>query len=83
VVKIDVEGAELLVLEGAKETIRKAKPILAFEHVWSEEGSPRVYELLSGLGMRVFDMDGSGPLSRNEFFDVLQQGNRWNWIAHD
>jgi FkbM family methyltransferase len=30
--KIDVEGAEMLVLEGAKETISKGRPVVIFEH---------------------------------------------------
>ncbi|MEZ5046735.1 MAG: FkbM family methyltransferase [Chitinophagaceae bacterium] len=32
VIKIDVEGGELLVLEGAMQTIKKYKPIIIFEH---------------------------------------------------
>lgn len=31
-IKIDVEGAEHLVIEGAKETIKKFKPVIMFEH---------------------------------------------------
>jgi FkbM family methyltransferase len=31
-IKIDVEGAEMLVLEGARETISRGKPVVIFEH---------------------------------------------------
>ena len=31
-IKIDVEGAEMLVLEGAQKTINRCKPIIVFEH---------------------------------------------------
>ena len=82
-VKIDVEGAEMLVLEGASETLRKAVPVVAFEHVWDADTSPAVYQFLSDLSLRIFDMDGNGPFERSKFLEALQEGDRWNWLAHE
>lgn len=85
-VKIDVEGAELLVLEGAMHTFRLAKPIIALEHGWHGgqdiEHSESIFRLISeDLCLRLFDMDGNGPLGRSEFLEGLQ--TRWNWVAHE
>ena len=84
-VKIDVDGAELLLLEGAMDTLRRAKPTIAIEHGWNLEDlgvSNEIYKLLcDGIGLRLFDMDGNGPLDRPEFLDGLNSG--WNWIAHE
>ena len=82
--KIDVEGAELLVLEGALETLREARCVVAVEHVWHEQQSGELYNLLSGeLRLRAFDMDGRGPLTRSEFLESSEKGDRWNWIFHE
>ena len=83
-VKIDVEGAERLVLEGAMRTFSTAKPTIAFEHGWhgseDPERSEPVYRLIcEDLGLRLFDMDGNGPLGLSAFFDGLR--TRWNWVA--
>lgn len=56
-VKIDVEGAELMVLQGGMETIRACRPILFLELLrkWSQPFGyhpNEVIELLAGLGYR-------------------------------
>ena len=85
-VKIDVEGAERLVLEGAMRVFRLAKPTIAFEHGWNSdqdiERSEPIYKLIcEDLGLRLFDMDGNGPLGPSQFLDGLR--TRWNWVAHE
>jgi FkbM family methyltransferase len=81
IVKIDVEGAERRVLRGAMDTLRRAQPVIAFEHVWDPEGSEEIFGLIvDDLGLRIFDMDGNGPLGRAQFFEGLTRG--WNWVAH-
>ncbi len=87
-IKIDVEGAELEVLRGAIQTISLHKPVVIFEH--GKGAAPRygtrpadVYELLSGeAGLRLFDIDGNGPLSANAFSEAFERGEVWNFVAH-
>jgi FkbM family methyltransferase len=84
-IKVDVEGAEGLVFEGAMNTIRRAKPIIAFEHGPGGAdnygtGPADIFDLLTReAGLRIFDMDGNGPLSLADFSDPR---GRFNWIAH-
>jgi FkbM family methyltransferase len=86
-IKIDVEGGERQVIEGALETISRHAPIVCFEHGPGAEHayatSPQqVYDLLvAQAGMRVFDIDGNGPYSRDQFVEVYHQPI-WNFVAH-
>jgi FkbM family methyltransferase len=86
-IKIDVEGGERQVLEGAIETISRHSPIVCFEHGPGAEGeygtSPKqVYQLLVGLvGMQIFDIDGDGPYSESQFVRQYRQPI-WNFVAH-
>jgi FkbM family methyltransferase len=86
-IKVDVEGAELAVLRGGIETLRRYRPLVALEHGSTALGfgttHRMVHDLLAGeAGLRIFDMDGNGPLSAAEFDRVADPpGKRWNFIA--
>lgn len=88
-IKIDVEGGERQVIEGAIETIVRHRPIVVFEH-----GKPsarhydtepgEVFDLLAGrAGLRIFDLDGTGPYARQGFGAVVDRGMHFNFVAHD
>ena len=84
--KIDVEGAELLVLRGAAETIAKHRPLVVFEHGaggFDNYGarSGDLHDLLvRDCGMRIFDLAGDGPYSRQQF-EALFTAPIWNFLA--
>jgi FkbM family methyltransferase len=83
IVKVDVEGAELEVLEGAINTLQIHRPVVLFEHQPSSTSdSGDVFDLLAvEAGFSVFDLDGQGPYSRNGFLAVVQSRMRWNFVA--
>jgi FkbM family methyltransferase len=85
--KIDVEGAEHLVLRGALRTLTAHRPLVLFEHQKSTashygSGPEEMFDLLtSQAGMRIFDMDGSGPYALDGFCHAYETGVRWNFLA--
>ena len=94
VLKIDVEGAELGVFRGAAKLLGTARPLIAFEHtrvVFDVDGATlgavdlesnaAIFELLDGLGYRLFDLDGIGPLGEAEFRRWYETAERFNFIA--
>jgi FkbM family methyltransferase len=88
VIKVDVEGAEQQVFEGALRTLTRSRPIVIFEHGSgsAEEygtGPADVYRLLrEEVGFRIFDLDGFGPYSRDEFERTFHAAERVNFVAH-
>ncbi len=86
-IKIDVEGAERLVIEGAIETISKYKPIVVFEHGkvaadYYDTQPSHIYELLHDeAGLRIFDLDGNGPFTFGQFEETIARGDHWNYVA--
>jgi FkbM family methyltransferase len=61
-IKIDVEGAEMLVLEGARNTIARNKPVIIFEHGLGAADvygttPQQVYAFFSGLGFRLATLE--------------------------
>lgn len=87
-IKIDVEGGEQQVIEGAIRTISTHKPLIIFEHGRGAAehygtGPEDIFNLLSvEAGLRIFDLDGNGPYSLADLSRTFDLGNRWNYVAH-
>ncbi len=81
-IKLDVEGAELEVLQGGIETLTQHKPIVAFEHDERGETSAVFDILVHTVGLRIFDMDGNGPLSEVALRTRVANKTHWNFVAH-
>jgi FkbM family methyltransferase len=83
VIKIDVEGAELAVLEGGRSLLSGTKPTVIFEHVASASAlygarSQMLWNLLAELGYAIFSADGHGPFSQTQF---AANTTNVNWLA--
>jgi FkbM family methyltransferase len=83
VVKIDVEGAELGVLEGGRALLARTHPLIVFEHVAQASllygaSSQEIWDLLSELGYTVYAVTGEGPFTREDF---ARPGKVVNWLA--
>jgi FkbM family methyltransferase len=91
-IKLDVEGAEYLVLKGAKNTVLKHKPVIIFEHGMGgsdcyERGPEDLYRLLveeSGLRISLLPdyLLGRMPLTAEEFSNQFHQGLNFYFVAH-
>ena len=90
-IKIDVEGGELLVLEGAKATIRRCRPVIIFEHGLGASdcygATPeQVYELLTDCGLQVSTMNrwlkGQPGLTAEAFRHLYDQQVDYYFIAY-
>jgi FkbM family methyltransferase len=85
-IKIDVEGAELGALEGARATLTAHHPLIVFEHGLGSADhygtSPDdVHDLLTGLDYRIFDLQGDGPYHRAAFAHAFHTAARVNFMA--
>lgn len=89
-IKIDVEGAEHAVLLGGAETIRRDRPVIAFEHGPGAHGGITVRDmhhlLVDDLGLRVSLLDdwlaGRPPLSAQAMVDAQEQDKHFFFLAH-
>jgi FkbM family methyltransferase len=83
VVKIDVEGAELSVLEGGRSVLSQSRPLVIFEHVLGAaalyDAAPEAaWDLLNDLDYEIFSATGGGPFARAEF---ARNSSVVNWLA--
>ena len=90
-IKIDVEGGELLVLRGAVRTLARCKPVVIFEHgLGASElygASPeQVYDLLAQCGLQVSLMSrflkNGMPFTREEFCGHYYGKKNYYFIAY-
>lgn len=91
-IKIDVEGAELQVLRGGINTIRRNRPVVIFEHQLGAADfygttPEELYDLLvTQCNLRVSLMEdwlkGKNPLSQEVFADQFYNRTNYYFMAH-
>jgi FkbM family methyltransferase len=93
-VKIDVEGAELGVLQGMHRILSERSAIVLFEHAIihakAHSTTPaQIFDTVAGSGYLIYGLDGCGPHDRQAFIGLCESADRsgygrdaqTNWVA--
>ncbi len=75
--KIDVEGFEIEVINGALDVIKKYRPSILIE-VKNDENAAEIEILLSGLDYRYYDIDEVNAKPKK--IDRLRKSSKWNLL---
>lgn len=91
-IRIDVEGAEYHVIDGAKRIIFKHKPYILFEHIqgaaeYYQNGPDQMWEVLvTQLGMKINTLKGfldrQKPFTKSHFQLLFETGQESYFIAY-
>jgi FkbM family methyltransferase len=91
-IKIDVEGGEFGVLQGAKETIKRCKPLIIFESGtgasdYYNTNAADIFSLISTeLNMHIYTLQGfikkNNPLSMEQFSNYFDTASEYYYVAY-
>ena len=89
IIKIDVEGAELKVIKGGAETLKKHKPILLFEccsHIFDNNDTPdELYAILTDMDYKIYStsmfVNKQLNISKEYFIEAVTKGYHSFFIA--
>ena len=83
-IKIDVEGFELEVLDGAKTTIAREKPNLLIEIDPNQNGISlkEALKYIQELGYKTFVADGAGMVPLSSFRDTLDSNSNYIFLPN-
>ncbi len=90
-IKIDVEGAELMVLQGATQLIKRDKPFVVFEFGLGASDyygtkPDDLFQLFSQTGLKISTLKSfihkGAPLSLQQFSNLYKDNKEYYFIAH-